>query len=83
MFPVSLEPDPTFEEIRAAGGTVAKNDSAHTILDETFLVSGEIPRVTSYETGIRRGIRFDIGKGAWEEDTMIRDERFVMCKLKG
>lgn len=60
-----------------------KRDSTHTVLDDMFLISGEIPRVTSYEVGLRRGIRFDAAKQEWQEDTMIRDERFVMCKLKG
>ena len=83
MEPVSLEADPTFEEIAGAGGQVEKSNQAHTIMDGMFLISGEIPRVTSYEVGLPRGIRFDVTKRQWEEDTMIRDERFVMCKLKG
>jgi len=83
MQPVSLEADPTFDEIEAAGGLVSKHEQAHPVLDGTFLVSGEILRATAYEMGLRRGIRFDADKVTWEEDTLIRDERFVMCKLKG
>ena len=82
-FPVSLEADPTFLEIEDAGATVEKNGFTHTVLDDMFLISGEIPRTTGYELGIRRGIRFDIEKKAWEQDTLIKDERFLMCKLKG
>ena len=80
---ISLERDPTFEEIEAAGGKVMKNDKAHTILDEMFLVSGEIPRVTPYEKGLARGITFNQDKGDWEADEMIKDERFLMCNVKG
>ncbi|KAK4550732.1 hypothetical protein LTR36_000311 [Oleoguttula mirabilis] len=83
MEPISLEADPTFDEIEAAGGKVQKSDQPHTILDNMFLLSGEIPRTTAYEVGLPRGIRFDASKGSWEADTLIKDERFVMCKLKG
>lgn len=81
--PVSLERDPTFEEIEAAGATVVKHDQQHTILDDMFLVSGEIPRVTSYETGFKRGMRFIQQTGSWESDELILDERFLMCNVKG
>ncbi|KIX00109.1 uncharacterized protein Z518_10246 [Rhinocladiella mackenziei CBS 650.93] len=80
---VSLERDPTFEEIEAAGAAVLQNDQAHTILDDMFLVSGEIPRVTPYETGFRRGMKFNERTGAWESDELILDERFLMCNIKG
>ncbi|KAF2424385.1 hypothetical protein EJ08DRAFT_639302 [Tothia fuscella] len=81
-FQLSLEADPTFEEISTAGGVVAKNADTHTLADDFFLVSGEISRVTGYEKGIRRGARFAKEKGAWEMDELILDERFLMCKLK-
>jgi 7,8-dihydropterin-6-yl-methyl-4-(beta-D-ribofuranosyl)aminobenzene 5'-phosphate synthase len=82
-FQMSLEADPTFEEIEAAGGRVSKSDKTHTILDNFFLVSGEIPRQTSYEHGLRRGARFSNETGKWTSDELILDERFLMCKLKG
>jgi 7,8-dihydropterin-6-yl-methyl-4-(beta-D-ribofuranosyl)aminobenzene 5'-phosphate synthase len=81
--PVSLEADPTFEEIEAAGGQVLKNDQPHAILDDSFLVSGEIPRVTPYEVGLARAIRFYPESGKWESDEQIADERFLMCNVKG
>ncbi|KIW72684.1 hypothetical protein PV04_00861 [Phialophora macrospora] len=81
--PVSLERDPTFEEIEAAGAKVIKNDQPHTILEDMFLVSGEIPRVTSYEKGFQRGMRFNPETNNWESDELILDERFLMCNVKG
>ncbi|KAL1857389.1 hypothetical protein Plec18170_003513, partial [Paecilomyces lecythidis] len=81
--PISLEADPSFDEILAAGATVLKSDQPHTVLDDFFLVSGEIPRETPYEDGIYGGLRYDTSKGKWEEDTLIMDERYVMCNLKG
>lgn len=81
--PVSLERDPTFDEIEAAGATIVKNDQPHTILDDMFLVSGEIPRVTPFEKGFQRGMRFNQDTNTWESDELILDERFLMCNVKG
>ncbi|KAK0906968.1 hypothetical protein LTR91_015422 [Friedmanniomyces endolithicus] len=83
MAPISMEADPTFEEIEKAGGRVEKHGEAHGVLENCFMVSGEIPRVTKYELGLKRGIRFAKETGKWEEDTLIKDERYLMCKLKG
>ncbi len=80
--PISLEPDPTFEEMEQAGAAVFTSDEPHTVLDGMFLVSGSIPRETSYEGGIRGGIRLN-STGQWEKDEIIMDERLVMCNLKG
>lgn len=78
---VSLEADPTFSEIEDAGGKVDKNVEAHEVLDSYFLISGEIPRVTPGENGIRAGLRFE--NGEWVSDELIADERFVVCHVKG
>lgn len=61
---------------------MSKNDSVHTVLDDMFLISGFIPRETSYEVGLRGGIRYNKAVEAWEDDTLIADERFVMLKVK-
>lgn len=79
----SLEADPSFQEIEQLGGVVDKNDQPHTVCDGMFVVSGEIPRVTDYEKGLRFGVRFDASKGGWEQDEKMADERFLMCKIKG
>lgn len=81
MVPISLEADPSFQEVQTAGGTVDKNAEQHTVLDGFFGISGEIPRVTPFELGLKRGIRYENGK--WEPDEKILDERFVVCNLKG
>jgi 7,8-dihydropterin-6-yl-methyl-4-(beta-D-ribofuranosyl)aminobenzene 5'-phosphate synthase len=81
--PVSMQADPKFSDVERAGGKVEKNSDPHTVLDNMFLVSGMIPRVTSYEKGVLNGIRFENEKGVWEKDEEIADERFLMCNLKG
>lgn len=83
MKPVSLEADPTFEEVEQAGGIVSTNDRPHTVAGDMFMISGEIPRVTDYEVGIKRGIRFSKATGEWTDDKLIMDERLMMCNLKG
>jgi 7,8-dihydropterin-6-yl-methyl-4-(beta-D-ribofuranosyl)aminobenzene 5'-phosphate synthase len=80
---ISLESDPSFAELEAAGATVVKSDQPHTVLDDFFSISGEVPRETLYEDGIYGGLRYENSRGKWEEDTMIMDERYVMCNLKG
>lgn len=80
---ISLEADPAFEEMEAAGALVDKRDEAHTVLDDFFLISGVIPRVTPYENGLKGAMRFDRSEGDWISDEAIADERFLMCNLKG
>ncbi|KAI1933883.1 hypothetical protein LOZ66_006205 [Ophidiomyces ophidiicola] len=79
----SLEADPTFEEIEDAGAQVEKSTSPHTVLDNMFLISGEIPRRTEYEVGLKNAVRFDKSAGKWNKDEMIADERFLACSVKG
>ncbi|KNG90642.1 hypothetical protein ANOM_001319 [Aspergillus nomiae NRRL 13137] len=81
--PISLEADPSFEELEAAGARLLKSHQPHTVLDDFFLISGEIPRETSYEDGIYGGLRYNEDTKQWEEDTLIMEERYVMCNLKG
>src|SRR6266446_3404339 len=67
-----LPRDPSFEEIKARGGTVEKHRDGHTVAGGTVWVSGEIPRVTSFETGLIGGVRFtpneDGTTGSWSEE---------------
>lgn len=80
---ISLQADPSFEELEAAGATVKKQDDAHTVLDDFFLISGEIPRRTTYEAGLKYGMRFNRNDNEWTSDEVIADERFIMCNVKG
>lgn len=80
---VSLEADPSFAAIEAAGGRVVTSADAHPVLDGFFLASGAIPRRTDYEVGIRGGMRFSAATGSWTPDEAIADERLIVCHLKG
>ncbi|ERS98809.1 hypothetical protein HMPREF1624_03999 [Sporothrix schenckii ATCC 58251] len=81
--PISLEADPTFAELAAAGAVVDQHAEAHTVGDGFFWVSGEIPRETSYEGGIRGAVRYTNATAEWTPDPLIKDERLVACRLKG
>ncbi|KAF9872554.1 metallo-beta-lactamase superfamily protein [Colletotrichum karsti] len=80
---ISLEADPSFQEIERHNGVVVKNDQSHTVLQDTFLISGEIPKVTGYEAGFKFGVRYNSKKGVWEDDENMLDERILLCRLKG
>ncbi len=57
----ALPPDPTFELIEEAGGSVEAHAEAHVVAGNTVYVSGEIPRVTPFEQGQK--YRSDISTG--------------------
>lgn len=80
---ISFEADPTFDEIEVAGASVDKRSEPHTVLNDFFLVSGEIPRVTPYETGLKNAVRYDPDENDWFSDEVIVDERSLVCNLKG
>ncbi|KDQ63055.1 hypothetical protein JAAARDRAFT_168479 [Jaapia argillacea MUCL 33604] len=80
-----LPDDPTFEEIETAGGTVQLNKVGHLVARGTVYVSGEIPRVTSYEAGIPGAKRWfeEAGTGRWEAEPHVMDERYALIDVLG
>jgi 7,8-dihydropterin-6-yl-methyl-4-(beta-D-ribofuranosyl)aminobenzene 5'-phosphate synthase len=79
VFP--LGPVPTIDELTAAGGAVVNSIEPRLLLDDTFFLSGEIPRVTAYERGLPRAVR-RAADGAWEPDPLILDERFLAVHVR-
>ncbi|KAF4457082.1 hypothetical protein F53441_870 [Fusarium austroafricanum] len=75
--------DPSAGEIKNTVGRVIISDKTCTVLENSFLISGEIRRLTAYEGGIPGGVRYEPAKDEWVRDELIMEERFVMCKLKG
>ena len=75
-----LPPEPTIEAIASAGGRVVSHAEMHPVAD-LFLSSGDIPRVTAYETGLD-------GHHTWRGDEVtldleIHDERFLAANVRG
>lgn len=67
----AIPPDPTFTQIEEAGGVLEKHAEGHAVAGRTVWVSGEIPRLTTYEAGMLSAVRWiegDTGvdaKGKW------------------
>ncbi|KIJ67881.1 hypothetical protein HYDPIDRAFT_107408 [Hydnomerulius pinastri MD-312] len=80
-----LPDDPTFDQIKEAGGTVRTSNEGHTVAGGTVFVSGEIPRVTEYERGLLGGMRFveEGGRGQWKSEPHIMDERYAAVDVAG
>ncbi len=78
---VMLPEEPTIDELERAGGHVALNGEAHLVGGGFFLGSGEIPRVTAYETGLAGHVTFRGDAG--EDDPLILDERFLAADVRG
>ena len=75
-----LPPEPTLEAIEAAGGHVVAHGDVHAVAD-LFVSSGDIPRQTSYETGLP-------GHHSWRGDQVtldpeIHDERLLLANVAG
>ena len=75
-----LPPEPSFDEITAAGGTVERHADPHPVAG-LFYGSGAIDRVTAYETGLvgHHSFRGD----DVEPDPLIMDERFLAAHVRG
>jgi 7,8-dihydropterin-6-yl-methyl-4-(beta-D-ribofuranosyl)aminobenzene 5'-phosphate synthase len=79
---IAQEPVPGPDRLAAAGADVRSTREPQTVAD-VFHVSGEIPRVTPYETGLPGHVQRSADGRAWEPDPLIMDERFVAVHVKG
>jgi 7,8-dihydropterin-6-yl-methyl-4-(beta-D-ribofuranosyl)aminobenzene 5'-phosphate synthase len=77
---VLLPPEPTLDELAAAGGRLEQHAEPHAVAG-LFLGSGRIDRVTEYETGLvgHHTFRGD----DCEPDPLILDERFLAAHVRG
>jgi 7,8-dihydropterin-6-yl-methyl-4-(beta-D-ribofuranosyl)aminobenzene 5'-phosphate synthase len=73
---------PTSEELERHGAVVIHATEPQLLLDNLFFVSGEIPRVTPFETGMAGHLRRTQDGTGWEPDPLIMDERFVAVAVK-
>jgi 7,8-dihydropterin-6-yl-methyl-4-(beta-D-ribofuranosyl)aminobenzene 5'-phosphate synthase len=72
---------PSIAELTAHGARVVSTREAQTFLDDMFHISGEIPRVTSYEKG--QPFHYAKTETGWEPDPWIIDERWVGVNVAG
>jgi 7,8-dihydropterin-6-yl-methyl-4-(beta-D-ribofuranosyl)aminobenzene 5'-phosphate synthase len=74
---------PTPEELAVYGAQVVNSGDPRLLVEDCFYLSGEIPRVSSFEKGrpdhlCRRAVH-----QPWEPDPLILDERYVAVNVQG
>ena len=79
---LKFESVPTANALADAGANVLSTREPQFIADGAFYVSGEIPRVTPYDTGFPGHVRRRADGQSWEADPLIMDERFVSVHVK-
>ena len=73
---------PGIAELTAQGADVVCTTEPRAFLDDTFYVSGEIPRVTPFERGLPgQGRKTEDGTG-WEPDELLMDERWLAVNVQ-
>lgn len=75
-----LVPNPN--TLTEAGANVVNTRDPQVIAGGAFYVSGEIPRVTSYEAGVPNHLTLGADGQSWEPDPLIMDERFISVCVK-
>ena len=80
VLPYEDVPNP--DQLARAGAQVVNRSEARFLLDDMFYLSGEIPRVTPYETGLPGHLKRGSDGGDWEPDPWIMDERFVAVNVR-
>jgi 7,8-dihydropterin-6-yl-methyl-4-(beta-D-ribofuranosyl)aminobenzene 5'-phosphate synthase len=76
-----MEDVPSIDALTAYGATVVNTTESHLLLEGMAYVSGEIPRVTPFERGLRGQCRMTLDGTGWEPDELIMDERFVAVNV--
>jgi 7,8-dihydropterin-6-yl-methyl-4-(beta-D-ribofuranosyl)aminobenzene 5'-phosphate synthase len=81
LLPIREIPSP--DDLAAKGAVPVVTTEAQVLLDDMFVVSGEIPRVTSYEKGFPGHKQRSEDGQSWEDDPLIMDERFLAAHVRG
>lgn len=79
-FPMEIVPAP--EDWASLGADPIVTVEPQTFLDDLFYVSGEIPRVTSFERGLPGQVRRTEDGLSWEPDELLMDERFLAVRVQ-
>src|SRR5262249_38645322 len=77
-----MEDVPSADALTAHGAHVVNTREAQWLLDGMAYVSGEIPRVTSFERGLKGQHRRTLDGTGWELDELVMDERFVAVNVR-
>jgi 7,8-dihydropterin-6-yl-methyl-4-(beta-D-ribofuranosyl)aminobenzene 5'-phosphate synthase len=80
LLPIRKIPSP--DDLAAKGAAPVVTKELQILLDDMFLVSGEIPRMTDYEKGFPGHMRRSEDGQSWEDDPLIMDERFLAAYVR-
>jgi 7,8-dihydropterin-6-yl-methyl-4-(beta-D-ribofuranosyl)aminobenzene 5'-phosphate synthase len=81
FLPFESVPEP--DRLAVAGAKVVNTRDPQLAAGGAFYISGEIPRVTGYETGLPGHMSRASDTAPWTPDPLITDERFVSVHVKG
>lgn len=70
-------------QLSKLGASVVSSADPRLVMEQMFYISGEIPRITSYEHGFPSQVKLATDGNAWEPDPLILDERYVAAHVKG
>ena len=73
---------PSPEILAQHGAEVTNSGEARLLLDDCFYLSGEIPRVTSFEKGRPDHFCRSSAQAPWEPDPLLMDERFLAVHVR-
>ena len=77
-----FQPVPSLDELAAHGAQVVSHEEERLLLDGYFYLSGEIPRVSSFEKGRPDHLCRRSAAEPWEPDPLIMDERYVAVHVR-
>jgi 7,8-dihydropterin-6-yl-methyl-4-(beta-D-ribofuranosyl)aminobenzene 5'-phosphate synthase len=80
VLPMQKVPSP--EEWALLGAAPETSRDSSLCLDGCYFISGEIPRVTSYEKGFPGHVAWNEGSREWERDELLMDERFLAVHVR-
>jgi 7,8-dihydropterin-6-yl-methyl-4-(beta-D-ribofuranosyl)aminobenzene 5'-phosphate synthase len=74
---------PAPKELAAHGAQVVNSGDPRVLVEDCFYLSGEIPRVSSFEKGRPDHLCRQAVDQPWEPDPLILDERYVAVNVRG
>jgi 7,8-dihydropterin-6-yl-methyl-4-(beta-D-ribofuranosyl)aminobenzene 5'-phosphate synthase len=74
---------PSPAELENHGASVVNHGDARLLLDDFFYLSGEIPRLSSFEKGRIEHLCRDSADQPWRPDPLIMDERYLAVHVRG
>jgi 7,8-dihydropterin-6-yl-methyl-4-(beta-D-ribofuranosyl)aminobenzene 5'-phosphate synthase len=77
-----FEPVPSLAALAAHGAQVVNQEEERFLLEGCFYLSGEIPRVSSFEKGRPDHLCRPSSDQPWEPDPLILDERYVAVHVR-